>query len=166
MDRAYVYSLPERVVRSVSALAAGLLREAGELTLPARVRRTRLYSTMVDSTLRFLIEQVGQVEGTYPAEAGQAEAFLVRRTAGNVLELAGIAAFHASPVWVLAALADLSGAGRDLIGEIAAELQDEGLLERGRQFSTADDLLDGIEATAGRLAEIVNTPPLDAAGLR
>ena len=58
---AYLCSLPERVLRSVSALAGGLLREAGEVALPARVRRTRLYQSLVDSSLRFLIEQVGQV---------------------------------------------------------------------------------------------------------
>ena len=44
------------------------------------------------------------------------------------MELAGIASFHASPVWVLAALADVAGAGREMIGEMAEALQKEGLL--------------------------------------
>ena len=43
------------------ALAGGALREIGEVGLPMRVRRTRLYRSLVDSTLRFLIEQVGGV---------------------------------------------------------------------------------------------------------
>ena len=34
--------------------------------LPDGVRRTRLYQNLVDTTLRFLIEQVGGVEGAYP----------------------------------------------------------------------------------------------------
>jgi hypothetical protein len=55
--------LPERLLRSASALAGGLLREVGEAALPAAVRRTRLYQTMVEAVLRFLIEQVGEVEG-------------------------------------------------------------------------------------------------------
>ncbi len=164
--RPFLLSLPERAVRSLSALAGGLAREVGDLALPARVRRTRLYQTMVDSTLRFLIEQVGQVEGAYPVESGLPADFLVRRTAGNALEVAGIAAFHASPVWVLAALADLSGAGRELIVEIAGELKQDGLLEPDRTFDSADQLLDGIERAAGRLAESINTPPLDAAALK
>src|SRR5205807_6614862 len=49
----YLLSLPERLVRSASALAAGLVREIGNITLPKRVRRTRLYQTMVETTLRF-----------------------------------------------------------------------------------------------------------------
>ena len=51
----YLVSLPERVLRSASALSAGLVREIGEVVLPARLRRTKLYQTMVETTLRFLI---------------------------------------------------------------------------------------------------------------
>ena len=83
-----------------------------------------------------------------------------------MLEVAGILAFRASPVWVLAALADLSGAGRDLILEISEELKREGLLQPERRFETVDQMLDGLEQMAGRLAETVNTPPLDIASLR
>ncbi len=162
----YLFSLPERVLRSATALAGGLIREIGDVTLPGAVRRTRLYRTMVEATLRFLIEQVGQVEGAFPPEGKLAEDFLLRRTAGNGLELAGILAFHASPVWVMAALADLSGAGRQLVREIAASLQQEGLLDPGSNFESVDQILDGLEQTAGRLAETINTPPLDVAGLR
>jgi hypothetical protein len=162
----FIASLPERVVRSLSALAAGVLREAGEVTIPARLRRTRLYRALAGNTLQFLIEQVGQVEGTYPAEAGLPGDYLIRHAAGNVLEFAGIAAFSASPVWVLAALADISGAGRELIGNIAQALQDEGLLERGRGFESVDQLLDGLESTAGKLADTVRVPPLDVGALR
>jgi len=162
----YVCSLPERFLRSISALSAGAARELGEVVLPARVRRSKLYDSMVESTLRFLIEQVGQVEGAYGSESALPPDFLVRRTAGNVFEIAGVAAFHASPVWVLSALADLAGAGRDLIGEISTALQKEGLLEEGQRFASVDQLLDGLERTAARLAETVNTPPLDVAALR
>lgn len=164
--RGYLLSLPERAIRSVTAMSAGLLREVGDAALPRQVRGTKLYQNMVEATLRFLIEQVGEVEGAYPAEGKLAEDFAVRRAAGNGIELAGILAFRASPVWVLAALADISGAGRSLILEIAESLKKEGLLEAEREFSTADQLLDGLQRTSGRLADAVNTPPLDVAGLR
>ena len=118
----YLLSLPERVLRSASALSAGLVREIGNVTLPKAVRQTRLYQTMVESTLRFLVEQVGQVDGAYPSEGELAENFLLKRTLGDGIDLAGLAAFHASPVWVLAALADISGAGRQLMEEISSSL--------------------------------------------
>lgn len=162
----YLLSVPERVLRSATALAGGLVRELGDVAIPARVRRTRLYQSLVESTLRFLIEQVGEVEGAYPDAGRLAKDFALRRGVGNGIELAGILAFRASPVWVLAALADVSGAGRELIQEIAAALKDEGLLDPAAQFTTLDQLLDGLERSSGRLAETVNTPPLDVDELR
>jgi hypothetical protein len=162
----YLLSLPERVLRSASALSAGLVREIGNVTLPKAVRRTMLYQTMVESTLRFLVEQVGQVDGAYPAEGKLAENFLLKRTIGDGIDLAGLAAFHASPVWVLAALADISGAGRQLMDEISASLKDEGLLDRNTSFENVDQILDGLERSAGQLATSIRFPPLDVPGLR
>src|SRR5262249_2252864 len=111
--KTYLFSLPERIVRSVLGLGAGLAREASEVGLPDRVGGTQLYRSLVDTTLRILIEQVGGVEGVYRAEEATAtNDLLVRRTAGNAIEALGIVAFHASPVWVLAALSDVCGFGR------------------------------------------------------
>ena len=162
----YLVSLPERVVRSAAALAGGLIREVGDVTVPAAVRRTKTYQTMVEIALRFMIEQVGQVEGVYPSEGELASNFLLRRTAGHGIELAGLLAFRASPVWIMAALADISGAGRQIVQEISEALKEEGLLNRERKFENIDQLLDGLEQTTGRAADLFNAPPLDVAGLR
>lgn len=166
VSRTYLLSLPERVIRSALGLTAGVLREVGEIVLPRAVRRTQLYRSLVDTTLRYVIEQVGGAQGVFPADEPQAENFLVRRSAGNAIELLGLVAFRVSPVWVLAALADLSGLGRKLIPEISDALKAEGLLEQNARFESMDQLLDGLERTSSRLAETFNTPPLDVAGLR
>lgn len=165
-SRAYILSLPERVIRSALGLSAGLLREIGEVAVPRTVRRGQLYRSLVDTTLRFVIEQVGGARGIYPAEAPQTPDFLARRGVGHAIELLGIAAFRVSPVWVFAALADLSGLGRRLIPEIADALKQEGLLEKEAQFESVDQLLDGLEKTSSRLAQTINVPPLDVARLR
>ena len=164
--KTYLLSLPERILRSSLGLGAGVAREIGDVVLPDGVRRTRLYQNLVDTTLRFLIEQVGGVEGTYPKAAPLPEDFLKRRTAGNVIEALGIVAFRASPVWVLAALADVCGMGRQLIPEIAASLKEHNLLDKDTQFTSVDQILDGLEHTSSRLAETINTPPLDVLTLR
>jgi hypothetical protein len=106
------------------------------------------------------------VEGAYENHERLTEDFVLRRTAGNAIELLGIVAFRASPVWVLAALSDVCGAGRQLIPEIAGALKAEGLLDRDEQFSTIDQVLDGLERTSARIAGVVNAPPLDVAALR
>lgn len=164
--KTYLLSLPERVLRSTLGLGAGLAREVGEVALPDGVRQSQLYRNLVDATLRFLIEQVGGVEGVYGVEGALPEKFLTRRTAGNAVEALGIVAFRASPVWVLSALADVSGMGRHLIPEIADALKAQGLLDKDAQFTTVDQMLDGLERTSSRLAATFNTPPLDVAGLR
>jgi hypothetical protein len=165
-SREYLLSLPERVIRSALGLSAGLLREIGEVVMPRAVRRSQLYKSLVDTTLRYVIEQVGGAKGVYPAGPPQPDDFLARRGAGNAIELLGIVAFRVSPVWVLAALADLSGLGRRLIPEISEALKAQGLLEPHTRFESMDQLLDGLEKTSSRLAETFNTPPLDVAGLR
>ena len=165
--RDYLLSLPERLGRSLVGLCAGITREVGDVVLPTSVRQTQLYRNLVDTTLRFLIEGVGSVENAYAAsDEPLPHDFLVRRTTGNALELLGIVAFRASPVWVLAALADVSGAGRRLIPEIANSLRTEGLLDDDVEFTSVDQLLEGLERTTARLAQTVNTPPLDIKGLR
>ena len=121
---------------------------------------------MVEVTLRFLIEEVGQVKGIYPSEGRLAQDFLLKRMASHGIELIGILAFRASPVWVLAALADVTGAGRKLIQEISLALKEEGLLERDARFDRMDQLLDGLEKTSGHLAQTLNLPPVDVPGLR
>ena len=163
----FLLSLPERVVRSAAALAAGLAREIGNIVLPRAVRRTLLYRLMVENTLQFLIEEVGEVEGVYRSNEPLVERFAIRRAASHGIEAAGIFAFHASPVWVLAALADLSGAGQSLIAEISEALRAEGLLaEEEHPFESVDQLLDGLEKSAGHLAQAVNMPPLNIAEIR
>jgi len=109
---------------------------------------------------------VGGAEGAYPAEAQLPGDFLARRTAGNAVEVLGVVAFRASPVWVLAGMADVCGLGRHLIPQIADELKKQGLIESNATVESMDQVLDGLERTSGRMASAINTPPLDVASLR
>jgi hypothetical protein len=162
----YLLTVPERLIRSMLGLGAGVTREVTEVAVPDAVRRSHLYQNVVDATLRFMIEQVGGAESVYRAEERLPDDFLARRAAGNAIEVLGVVAFRASPVWVLAALADLCGAGRQLIPEIADALKTEGLLPQDASFTNVDQILDGMERTSSRLASTINTPPMDVASLR
>jgi len=166
VSKSYILSLPERVIRSALGLGAGLLHEVGEVVLPRGVRRTQLFKNLVETTLRFLIERVGGAQATHPVDEAPPHDFIARRGAGHAIELLGIVAFRVSPVWVLAAFADLSGLGRRLIPEITEALKAEGLLEKDVEFASMDQMLNGLEKTSSRLAETFNTPPLDVEALR
>ncbi len=164
--KTYLLSLPERVLRSVVGIGAGTTREVADVVLPDGVRNSQLYRNLVDATLRFLIERVGGAQGTYPGGEELPDDFLARRTAGNAVEVLGIVAFRASPVWILAALADLCGMGRQLIPEMAEALKEHGLLEKETEFTSVDEILNSLERSSSRLAATINTPPLDVAALR
>ena len=68
----YLLSVPERLVRAVLGLGAGAAREVGEVALPDGVRHSELYRNLVDTTLRFLIENVGGAEGVGTSGGGTA----------------------------------------------------------------------------------------------
>jgi len=162
----YALSLPERTVRSLSAVSGGLLREMSQFALPASVRDAALYRATAGVGLRFMIEQLGDVYGIYPRKDPQARRFVYRYAAGTSVELVSIATFYLSPVWVLAALGDVTRVGKTLFSEIGDALRTEGLLEPDAQFETMAQLLDGLERTSTHLALTVNMPPLDTPALR
>ena len=162
----YLFTLPERLVRSIVGLGAGVAREVGDLALPQSVRQSRLYQNLVDTTLRFLIEQVGEVEGVYQSDEKLADDFLARRTGRQRRR----SAWHRR-------LSRLAGMGAGRAGGrvrpwapsdpgIAAALKEQELLDADTDFSSVDQLLDGLERTSGRVAETINTPPLDVPALR
>ena len=127
MKRIY-FTLPERLVLArPSVSAAGVAREVGEVALPKASATASCIGTSLRD-LRFLIEQVGGAKGVY----GQRALPDIPRQAygGQCRRGARIVAFRASPVWVLAALADVCGIGRQLIPEIAEALKAQGLLEK------------------------------------
>jgi hypothetical protein len=118
--RAYLLSLPERVVRSAVGVGAGVVREAGQLALPKAVRRSQLYQNQVDAILRFLIEYVGGVDGVYHSDEPLAREYLARRIAGNALEVLGIVVFHKSPIWVEQLLDGLERTSARLIATVSS----------------------------------------------
>lgn len=162
----YLVSLPERLIRAGAALLGGLLRELAELTLPTSVRRSRLYQATVERLLRITVELVGDVRGVYTAEKMPVEELAVRKVAGNVFELASFLAVGWSPLWLLAAVSDLTGGAKVYLQTLQAELKRVGALPPTTDVSSFDDLLTALEGTSGVLADTVDVPPLNVADLR
>ena len=122
----FLVSLPERLVRAVGAAAGGTIHETAELVLPRLVRRSRLYEATAKNLLRITVELVGGVERPRDEVAGEHEPspgkLAVRKGAGNVVELGSIAAFGFSPLWILAAAADVTRGSRTYLDGFVDEL--------------------------------------------
>jgi hypothetical protein len=165
-SRSYLASLPEHTARAGAALAGGFVYEVSEVVLPDAVRRSKLYQAIVGRLVRITIELVGGVEGVYPAEEMPARELLARKTAGNAVEIASFLAVGWSPVWLLAGASDLIGGSKAYLQALAAELRDTGVLSAEEDVASFEELLTTLEGTSGVLADTVDVPPLNVAGVR
>jgi hypothetical protein len=166
ISQRYLASLPERTARAGAALMGGLVYEASEVLLPLAVRRSRLYQAIVGRLLRIMIELVGGVEGVYPTEEMRVRELLVRKTAGNAIELSSFLAVGWSPVWLLAGASDLIGGTKVYLRVLATELRDTGVLSAEEDVASFEELLSALEGTSGVLADTVDVPPLNVSSVR
>jgi hypothetical protein len=165
----YFFSLPERTARAIAAVLGGGIHESFELALPRMVRQSRFYEATARNLLRVTIELVGGVEPTRPTvheyEPNPGR-LAVRKGAGNVLELGSILAFGFSPLWILAAAADVTHGSRAYLDRLVGELVNEGVLRVGTEFKSIDELLGALEGVSGTTARLIDIPPLEAIALR
>jgi hypothetical protein len=143
-----------------------LVSEVSEVVLPDAVRRSKLYQAIVGRLLRITIELVGGVDGVYPSEEMQARELLVRKTAGNAVEIASFMAVGWSPVWLLAGASDVVGGSKAYLRALLTELRDAGVISTKDDVSSFEELLSALEGTSGVLADTVDVPPLNVAGVR
>ena len=165
----FLLSVPERVVRSVAALLGGVVHETFALALPRIVRGSRLYEATAKNLLRVTIELVGGVDARIPTEAEfepDPGRLAVRKGVGNAVELSSIAAFGFSPLWILAAAADVTHGSRIYLDAYVAELVRAGALPVGSSPGSASDLLNALERVSGTTARLVDIPPLELRALR
>ena len=162
----FLLSFPERAVRALVAALGGAVHETAEVVLPRFARRSRLYEATAKNLLRIAIELVGAVERPPEPDAPEADELAKRKVAGNAVELGSIAAFGFSPLWLLAAAADVLHGSRVYLDALTIELKRAGVLHEAAEIATVDDLLGALEGASGTTARLVDIPPLELQALR
>lgn len=145
----------------MAAGLGGLIFEFSEVALPGWFRRTRLYQALIYRLLRLSVELVGDVRGVIPVDEMEIGDLATRKAVGNVIELLSFVAVGWSPLWLLAAVSDLTGGTRAYLSVLVQELQKDGLLGKDADIQTVDDLLDRLERSSGMAADLVDVPPLN-----
>jgi aconitate hydratase len=157
-------------VRAVAALVGGTVHETAELVLPRLVRRSRLYEATAKNLLRITVELVGGVSRPAEEVAGEFESspkkLAIRKGAGNVVELGSIFAFGFSPLWILAAAADVTRGTRVYLDVLVDELKEAGVVARDAQLRSVDELLASFEGASGTTARLIDIPPLELEALK
>ena len=166
----YLLTLPERLLRAIAAASGGAVHETAELVLPRLVRRSRLYEATAKNLLRITVELVGGVERPRSEVADEVEPsprkLVVRKTAGNVVELGSILAFGLSPLWLLAAAADVTHGTRVYLDALVRELKGAGVLAADAELRSVDELLAALEGASGTSARLIDIPPLEVQALK
>ena len=166
----FVVSLPERVLRAFAVAAGGTVQETAELVLPRLVRRSRLYEATAKNLLRITVELVGDVRRPAAEVAAEHEPspgrLAVRKGAGNAVELGSIFAFGFSPLWLLAAAADVTRGTRIYLDALVGELEAAGVIAPGVNVTSVDELLAALEGASGTTARLIDIPPLEVEALR
>jgi hypothetical protein len=166
MNIRYLISMPERTLRFTAVSLGGFIYEASLLLLPGWLRRSRLYTAVVAGLLRIAIELVGGARGILPPGDIDAQELMARKAAGTGIELVGILTVGWSPLWLLAATADVTGGTRTYLRALVLELRQDGLLAEDADFDSVEELLDALENTSGLAAETVDVPPLNVGDMR
>jgi hypothetical protein len=166
MKPGYIISLPERLLRALAAGLGGAVYEVSLLLLPEWVRRSRFYQATVARLLRIIIELVGGVPGTFPAEGMSVRQLATRKAAGNAVEMVSFVAVGWSPVWLLAAAADVVGGTQVYLRLLVEDLKSAGALSPDTEVDSVEELLTTLEHSLGQAADTVDMPPLNLEDMR
>lgn len=162
----YTISLPERMIRSLTALLGGVLKESSDFLIPDVMKESTTYRIFIGNLLRYGIENIGRVQGAYDEEGKMDNDYGVKKMVGNGIEFVGVVAVSASPLWVLAFLSDALYGVDTYFKRIAEELDKEDLIEEKERFEKRGDLLDSMVKLSDSLAKNIDTPPLSRAEMK
>ena len=81
-------------------------------------------------------------------------------------EIGSIAAFGFSPLWLLAAGADVTHGTRTYLDAFVRELKVAGVLAQEAHLRSVDELLGALAGGTGTAARLIDIPPLELAALR
>ncbi len=161
----YTASIPERVIRAFTALMGGMLKESTDFLIPDALKESTTYRIFIGNLLRYGVENIGRVHGVYEEEGQMDNDYGVKKVVGNGIELVGVVAVSASPLWVLAFLSDALWGVDKYFKRIANELDRQDFTEEKIRFEKRGDLLTAIVSFSDSLAKNVDTPPLTRAEL-
>jgi hypothetical protein len=160
----YHLSLPERTARSASAIVGGLVNVTAARLIPSAFRTSKSYSTFIQQALDIMVHDVGGVKKQQDP-AATTEAQLAQKAVGGLLDIAGAATLHLSPMTVLAVFNDLAYGSGFYLKKLSEELKREGIIDENSSIDHVSDLVDALNATSARAAGVMDKPPLSMEGL-
>jgi hypothetical protein len=126
----------------------------------------QLYQALIGRMLRITVEWAGGVEGVMPPSTVSGGRLAARKVAGNIVEFTSIFTVGWSPLWLLAATADLTGGTQVYLHALVDELKRLNVVPVEQEVTSVDGLLDAIGGTTAVLSRAIDIPPLNQAELQ
>jgi hypothetical protein len=160
----YLFSFPERAIRSAAALVGGTSLLLTETLLPDVVRSTTTYRVLIGDLQKTLISRVAQVQmaGDSP-ETAITDEYLQKKLVGTSLEAVGLLTVRFSPVWALAIIGDAAGGGQVFLSRLVQNLKANGIISAQSEPKSLADLLAAVQNAAHASVRAIDTPPLTSA---
>jgi hypothetical protein len=159
----YLFSLPERLLRSAAAVVGGTSLLVTETLFPEVVKDSTTYRVIVGNLQRFMIDQVAQVEYfSATQEERVIDGYIGRKLAGNVLEMAGLMTMRFSPVWVFALAGDAAAGSKVFLDRLSTNLKQHGVIDAESDPEDVVSLLDAIQKASSSSVTAMDTPPLSS----
>lgn len=161
----YGLSIPERALRSTSAMVGGVLRESASLLVPQAFQDSKSYQMFVTQMLDFVANDIGGVESNEPSST-EVEGYVAKKAVSNFVELVGLATLHVSPLTILAITSDLAYGSTHMLKELSQELKKQGVISQESTIDSTADFLQAVSETSGDAASAFDLPPLSVEGLQ
>lgn len=164
----YGLSLPERTARSAAAVVGGLIHESAAHIIPAAFRSSRSYSVFIQQALDIVRHDIGGVHSAVPTTNvnPEQETQLAQKAVSGLLDVAGAATMHLSPMTVLAIFNDIAYGSGHFLGKLGEELRREGIIDAESSIDNVSDLLRSLEDTASTAVDALEKPPINVDGIR
>jgi len=161
-------TIPERTARSVSVLVGGLVNESAARLIPSAFRSSRSYTVFVQQALDMLVHDVGGVQQAKATTQvlPQEETQLAQKAVGGLLDVAGAATLHLSPMTVLAVFSDLAYGSGHYLAKLSDELKREGIIDQDSSIDHVSDLVQALQRSSSRAADVFDAPPINADGIK
>ena len=161
----YGLSLPERTARSASAIVGGLVNETAARLIPIAFRSSRSYGVFIQQAIDMLVHDVGGVQNPNQPAVAEQESKLAQKAVGGLLDVAGAATLHLSPITLLAVFSDLAYGSSHYLKLLSEELKREGIIDERSSIDHVSDLVDALNRASGKAADVMDTPPISLEGL-
>lgn len=162
----YGISIPERAARSASAMVGGVINETAGRLIPATFRSSKSYEVFVQQAINMMMHDIGGVRPTGDGQADEDEAKLARKAVGGLLDVAGVATLHLSPIAVLAIVNDIAYGSGYYLRKLSEELKREGVIDPSSSIDHVSDLLEALQKTSSEATDAINMPPVDVESFR